>query len=176
MTTVGAGYEFAHRDDYEGRKVLPDIKLDADSRNIEELEVEPDPENYKPRKSPEEMAALEAKGYTFKDYEGMMPEMPKNSLVIDDISHYEMEKMIEKYQPAVFCAGIKEKYCVQKMGVPLKQLHSYDYGGPYAAFQGAINFYEEIERMVCNRMWGLIEAPWQTSDPKLEAKFVSTSA
>jgi nitrogenase molybdenum-iron protein alpha chain len=176
MTTVGAGYEFAHRDDYEGRKVLPDIKLDADSRNIEELEVEQDPEHYRPRKSPEEMAALEAKGYTFKDYDGMMPEMPKGSLVIDDISHYEMEKMIEKYQPAVFCAGIKEKYCVQKMGVPLKQLHSYDYGGPYAAFQGAINFYEEIEQMVCNRMWGLIEAPWQTSDPKLEAKFIETSA
>jgi nitrogenase molybdenum-iron protein alpha chain len=176
MVTVGAGYEFAHRDDYEGRKVLPDIKLDADSRNIEELEVEADPEKYQPRKSPEEMAALEAKGYTFKDYDGMMPEMEKGSLVIDDISHYEMEVMIEKYQPAVFCAGIKEKYCVQKMGVPLKQLHSYDYGGPYAAFRGAINFYEEIERMVCNRMWSLIEAPWQTSDPKLEANFISTSA
>jgi nitrogenase molybdenum-iron protein alpha chain len=176
MVTVGAGYEFAHRDDYEGRKVLPSIKLDADSRNIEELEVEPDPENYKPRKSPEEMAALEAKGYTFKEYDGMMPEMPQGSLVIDDISHYEMEKMIEKYQPAVFCAGIKEKYCVQKMGVPLKQLHSYDYGGPYAAFAGAINFYEEIERMVCNRMWALVEAPWQTSDPKLEASFITPSA
>ena len=40
--TVGAGYEFAHRDDYEGRRVLPDIKVDADSRNIEELDVEPD--------------------------------------------------------------------------------------------------------------------------------------
>ena len=34
MKTLSAGYEFAHRDDYEGRKVLPDIKVDADSRNI----------------------------------------------------------------------------------------------------------------------------------------------
>jgi hypothetical protein len=38
-------------------------------------------------------------------------------------------------KPDVFCAGIKEKYVVQKMGVPCKQLHSYDYGGPYAGFR-----------------------------------------
>ena len=37
MEAVSAGYEFAHRDDYEGRNVLPSIKVDADSRNIEEL-------------------------------------------------------------------------------------------------------------------------------------------
>ncbi len=48
MKTISAGYEFAHRDDYEGRKVLPEIKIDADSRNIEELEVLPDPDRYRP--------------------------------------------------------------------------------------------------------------------------------
>ena len=58
------------------------------------------------------------------------------------------EKLIDFYKPDVFCAGIKEKYVVQKAGVPLKQLHSYDYGGPYAAFGGAINFYREMERML----------------------------
>ena len=42
MKTVSAGYEFAHRDDYEGREVIPFLKVDADSRNIEELEVEKD--------------------------------------------------------------------------------------------------------------------------------------
>ena len=68
--------------------------------------------------------------------------------MIDDISHYETETLIEIYKPDVFCAGIKEKYVVQKMGVPCKQLHSYDYGGPYAGFRGAINFYREIDRMV----------------------------
>jgi nitrogenase molybdenum-iron protein alpha chain len=44
MKTLSAGYEFAHRDDYEGRRVLPSIKVDADSRNIEELVVDPDKE------------------------------------------------------------------------------------------------------------------------------------
>ena len=75
METIAAGYEFAHRDDYEGRRVLPTIKVDADSRNIEELHVDPDPERYRPRRSDEERRRLEAAGMTFNDYEGMMPEM-----------------------------------------------------------------------------------------------------
>ncbi len=170
MDTVAAGYEFAHRDDYEGRKVIPNIKIDADSRNIEELKVEKDPEMFKPRKSEAEMAELAAKGYEFKDYEGMMAQMSDNSVAIDDISHYEMEKAIEYYKPAIFCAGIKEKYVVQKMGVPMKQLHSYDYGGPFAGFAGAINFFREIDRAINSRVWSLIGAPWE-KDPSLRAAF-----
>ena len=61
MTTVAAGYEFAHRDDYEGRDVLPNIKIDADSKNIEELKVLPDPELYNPRKTDAELEALKEK-------------------------------------------------------------------------------------------------------------------
>ena len=62
--------------------------------------------------------------------------MPKKTMIIDDLNQFEAEKLIEIYKPDIFCAGIKEKYSVQKMGVPLKQLHSYDYGGPYAGFHG----------------------------------------
>ncbi len=170
MQTLSAGYEFAHRDDYEGRKVLPSVKVDADSRNIEELDVCPDPDRYRPRKTPEELAALAAKGLAFKDYEGMMPEMPEGSLVIDDISQFETDLMIEKYRPDIFCAGIKEKYTIQKHGIPMKQLHSYDYGGPYAGFKGAVNFYREIDRMVNSRVWGTLKAPWQTN-PELAATY-----
>ena len=32
VRVVSAGYEFAHRDDYEGREVIPNIKVDADNR------------------------------------------------------------------------------------------------------------------------------------------------
>ena len=172
METIAAGYEFAHRDDYEGREVLPNIKLDADSRNIEELHIDADPEKYAPRKSESEMKKLKKSGYEFSDYKGMMPEMAKNSMVIDDISHYEMEMLIQKYKPAIFCAGIKEKYCVQKLGVPMKQLHSYDYGGPYAGFKGAVNFYNEIDRMVNSKVWNLIKAPWQDA-PTLYAELAN---
>lgn len=170
MKVLSAGYEFAHRDDYEGRKVLPGVKVDADSRNIEELVVEADPENYKPRKTQEEIKALSEKGIPMHDYEGMMPEMAKGALIIDDISHYETEKLIELLKPDLLCAGIKEKYVVQKHGVPLKQLHNYDIGGPYAAFDGAINFYEEIDRLVNGSVWAFVKAPWEES-PELSATY-----
>lgn len=170
MKTIAAGYEFAHRDDYEGREVLPNLKVDADSRNIEELDIKPDPERFRPRKSSEQMEALKDKGYRFKDYDGMMREMEEKTLVIDDINQYETDRLLEIYKPAVYCAGIKEKFAVQKAGIPMKQLHSYDSGGPYAGFRGAINFWREIDRMVNSKVWNYIKAPWQES-PELAAKY-----
>ncbi|MBN2685273.1 MAG: nitrogenase molybdenum-iron protein alpha chain [Pontiellaceae bacterium] len=176
MKTVSAGYEFAHRDDYEGRKVLPTIKVDADSRNIEEIKVEADPEKYNPRKSEEQLEALRTKGLEISDYRGMYSDMNDQSLIVDDISHWESEKLIEAYKPDIFCAGIKEKYVVQKTGTPLKQLHSYDYGGPYAGFVGAVNFYKDIERMLSTSIWKKIQAPWlkkADTDPCICAEFVA---
>ncbi len=164
MKTVAAGYEFGHRDDYEGRRVLPTIQVDADSRNIEELKVEKDPEKYMERRTEQDIKALELSGLEFKEYAGMMAEMEKGTLVIDDISHYEMEKLIEAYQPDLFCAGIKEKYVVQKMGIPLKQLHSYDYGGPYAGFIGAVNFYRDIVMITNTSIFKEIKAPWEAEE------------
>ncbi len=171
MRVVSAGYEFAHRDDYEGRDIIPDIKVDADSRNIEELEVEADTARYSPRKSAEQIAALEAEGFKFKNYDGMMNDMDNGALVIDDVSQYETEKLLEIYKPDIYCAGIKEKYVIQKSGIPMKQLHSYDSGGPYAGFKGAVNFYKEIDRMVNSKVWKYIDAPWQSS-PELSATYV----
>jgi len=170
METIAAGYEFAHRDDYEGRRVLPGLKVDADSRNIEELQVEPDPSRYRPRLTPEQMARLEQDGVKFGEYQGMMAEMESGALVIDDISQFETERLIEIYRPDIICAGIKEKYIIQKSGVPMKQLHSYDSGGPYAGFIGAVNFYREIDRMVNSKVWKYLKAPWQ-ENPELAGKY-----
>jgi len=170
MATVAAGYEFAHRDDYEGRRVLPNLKVDADSRNIEELHIEPDPQRYQPRLSEADKARLEQAGIKLSEYEGMMAEMASGALVIDDISQFETERLIELYRPDIVCAGIKEKYAIQKSGVPMKQLHSYDSGGPYAGFKGAVNFYREIDRMVNSKVWQYLKAPWQ-KHPELAAKY-----
>ncbi|MEW6501541.1 MAG: nitrogenase molybdenum-iron protein alpha chain [Thermodesulfobacteriota bacterium] len=170
MKTIAAGYEFAHRDDYEGRQVLPNLEVDADSRNIEEIHVEADPTRFKPRKSDKELKALVKAGLAFKEYEGMIPDMEKNTLVIDDLNQYEAEKLVELMKPDIFCAGIKEKYSIQKLGVPMKQLHSYDSGGPYAGFAGAINFYREIDRLVNSKVWSYMKAPWQ-ENPQLSATF-----
>lgn len=176
MQVIAAGYEFAHRDDYEGRDVLPNIKVDADSRNIEELTIEADPERYNMSHA-DRKKQLEESGFTFSDYEGMMRQMAKDTLVIDDISHHELEKLIELYKPDVIGSGVKDKYVIEKMGVPCKQLHSYDYGGPYAGFKGAINFFKEIDRMTSSKIWKLARAPWQEEGdaPAAEAAEMATA-
>jgi nitrogenase molybdenum-iron protein alpha chain len=172
MKTISAGYEFAHRDDYEGRRVLPSIEVDADSRNIEEIEVEADATRYKPRKSAAAMQALEAAGTVkFKDYEGLAPDMAAGTLIIDDLNQHEAETLVKLMKPDIFCAGIKEKFSIQKLGVPMKQLHSYDSGGPYAGFKGAINFYKEIDRLVNSKVWSYMKAPWQ-ENPQLSGAYV----
>jgi nitrogenase molybdenum-iron protein alpha chain len=171
MKTLSAGYEFGHRDDYEGRQVLPHLKVDSDSRNIEEIHVEADPELYRPRKTPEEIESLEASGLKFKEYQGLNPDMEEGSIIIDDLNQYEAEKLVQLMKPDLFCAGIKEKYSVQKLGIPQKQLHSYDSGGPYAGFKGAVNFYQEIDRLVNSKVWSLMQAPWQ-ENPELSATYV----
>lgn len=171
MKTISAGYEFGHRDDYEGRHVIPDLKVDADSRNIEEIEVEADPELYKARKTPEEIQALEDAGFKFKHYDGMNPDMDKGTIIVDDLNQYEADKLVEILRPDIFCAGIKEKFSIQKLGIPMKQLHSYDSGGPYAGFKGAVNFYKEIDRLVNSKVWSYMKAPWQ-ANPELTGTFV----
>ncbi len=170
MKVISAGYEFAHRDDYEGRQVLP-LKVDADSRNIEEIEVEADETRYAPRKTPEQMAALEQEGISFKKYDGLISDMDKDTLVIDDLNQFEAEKLVELMKPDIFCAGIKEKFSIMKLGVPMKQLHSYDSGGPYAGFKGAVNFYHEIDRLTSSKVWSYLKAPWQ-ENPELTAAYV----
>ncbi|MDR3237009.1 MAG: nitrogenase molybdenum-iron protein alpha chain [Spirochaetia bacterium] len=170
VKTLSAGYEFGHRDDYEGRKVMPTISIDADSRNIEELTVEPDAGKYKERIGRDEMAKREAEGFSFNDYAGMMPEMEDESLIIDDCNHYELEELLDTYHPDLVCAGIKEKYVVQKRGIPMKQLHSYDYMGPFAGYIGAINFYREIDRLLNSNAFKFAKAPWDDS-PEISATY-----
>ncbi len=172
MEVVVAGEEFAHRDDYEGRRVLPFVKIDADSRNIEELQVEPDPERFRPPKPLEVLAELKEKGL-LGEYEGMLPDMIDNSIMVDDISHLEQEMLIAAYRPDIVCSGIKDKYVIEKMGLPSKQLHNYDYAGPFAGYRGAVNFARDIDMRVNNPAWKMIPAPW-SKRPMIKATLAAT--
>lgn len=160
MEPVVAGYEFAHRDDYEGRHVIPTIKVDADSKNIEELKVEADPERYMPAIDEEYRKRLEEEG-VLSNYDGMWADMGGGTLIIDDISHVELERLILDFKPDLVCSGIKDKYVIEKFGVPSKQLHNYDYSGPYAGFRGAVNFARDIDMLINNPAWKLARAPWK---------------
>lgn len=160
IETVLAGYEFAHRDDYEGRKVLSTIKTDADSKNIPELHVERDTVRYQVKLTPEIAEEL-SKKIPLSDYPGLNVDMQNGSIVVDDLNHYETEEFIRLLKPDIFASGIKDKYVVQKMGIPAKQIHSYDYSGPYAGFGGAVNFARDVSMAFASPTWNYITPPWQ---------------
>lgn len=159
INTVLAGYEFAHRDDYEGREVIPFLKEDADSKNIEEIKVIPDEKNYRVMLTPEQYDELK-KEIPLEDYVGMIKEMDNGSIIVDDLNHFETEEFLRILKPDVFFSGIKDKYVSQKAGILSRQLHSYDYSGPYAGFRGAVNFARDVAMGIYTPAWGYVKAPW----------------
>ncbi|HEX2927251.1 MAG TPA: nitrogenase component 1, partial [Ruminiclostridium sp.] len=160
VKTVLAGYEFAHRDDYEGREVIPTIKEDADSKNIEHLDVQRDEQKYHAYLTEEQAEELKTK-IPLEDYKGLIKEMENGSYVVDDLNHFETEEFLKLLKPDIFFSGIKDKYVLQKAGTYSKQLHSYDYSGPYAGFNGAINFARDITMGLYTPAWGLVTPPWK---------------
>ena len=161
VETVLAAFEFAHRDDYEGRSIIPNIVSDADLKNIEVIEVEKNEEKFKIVKTQEEIEAFRKEVKSFEEYEGMMKDMNKGAIVVDDLNHYETEEFIKKLKPDVFFTGIKDKFIIQKGGVLSRQLHSYDYSGPYAGFRGAVNFGRDLTMGLYTPAWSFTVAPWK---------------
>ncbi|WP_406655552.1 nitrogenase molybdenum-iron protein alpha chain [Methanolobus sp. ZRKC2] len=159
MKVVVAGYQFAHRDDYEGRQILEGMKEKASSGILEDLHYEKE-EGFEPAISEERMKELKEK-LGLMDYEGMMPEMIDGAIVVDDLNHYETEFLIKELKPDLFCSGIKDKYMAQKCGVPSRQIHSYDYSGRYTGFSGVLNFARDVDMAVNNPTWKLMKTPWK---------------
>jgi nitrogenase molybdenum-iron protein alpha chain len=170
MEMIVAGYEFAHRDDYEGREVLPTIKKDADSKNIPDLHPEPDKEHYQDahvylNMTKEKFEELKQR-VPISYYEGMNRTMKDGEVIIDDINHHEFEKLVAGLKPDLILTGVRDKYIAHKLGVPSRQLHSYDYTGPYAGFKGAMVFAKEVANAVSTPAWKFIAAPWESQETK----------
>ncbi|KNZ41968.1 nitrogenase molybdenum-iron protein alpha chain [Acetobacterium bakii] len=166
VEVVLGGYEFAHRDDYEGRQILP-LKMDADSKNIESITVEKDPAKFRTFHTPERIQELKDAGLPIESYEGLWADISPDAMITDDFNHFETEEFIKLLKPDIFFSGIKDKYVVQRSGIPSRQLHSYDYSGPYAGFKGAVNFARDVTLAVNTPAWELVQAPWKT-EPTLE--------
>lgn len=160
VETIIAGYEFAHRDDYEGREVIPTIKEDADNKNIESITVEPDEKFYHEKYSAEQLEEMR-KSIELDTYNGMIPSMKKGHVVVDDYNYFETDELIKTMKPDIFFSGIKDKYTIQKAGVTSRQMHSYDYSGPYAGFNGAVNFGRDVVMSLYTNAWSLVTPPWK---------------
>ncbi|QAA33628.1 nitrogenase molybdenum-iron protein alpha chain [Clostridium manihotivorum] len=167
VRTILAGYEFGHRDDYEGREVIPTIKTDADSKNIPEITVYKDENNYRVIIPKEKYEELKKQGVPLSYYGGMVKDMEDGTLMVDDLNHHETDEFIKLLNPDMFLSGVKEKYAIQKMGVLSRQLHSYDYTGPYAGFKGAVVFARELAAGVYTPAWKYVTPPWKV-EPMLD--------
>ncbi|RJQ47721.1 MAG: nitrogenase molybdenum-iron protein alpha chain [Gaiellales bacterium] len=169
MEVVLAGYEFAHRDDYEGRQVLSGMSRSSLSKVVQDISYELE-SGFEPAFSEEELgrkgAALEG---SLLDYEGMNAHMKEGALIVDDLNHHETEVLVRELRPDVFCSGIKDKYVVEKMGVPSRQLHSYDYSGPYTGFEGALTFARDMEMAVYTPTTRFMAPPWKKEAPDGDA-------
>lgn len=161
MEVMATGYQFAHRDDYEGRSILPHIKKKATSKILKDIHYQPDP-SVRPAYSKEELDRIKKeKNLPLLDYEGMLPEMKDGSWIVDDLNHYETEFILKNLKPDLYCSGIKDKYYAQKLGVPSRQMHSYDYSGPYSGFEGALLFAKDVDMAINSPTWKYVTPPWK---------------
>jgi nitrogenase molybdenum-iron protein alpha chain len=103
-------------------------------------------------------------GYEFghdDDYQRTYPELKDATLIYDDPSAFELEEFTRRLQPDLMGAGVKEKYVFHKMGVPFRQMHSWDYSGPYHGIDGFAVFARDMDIAINSPTWGLMTPPWQ---------------
>lgn len=102
-------------------------------------------------------------GYEFghnDDYQRTTHYVKDGTLIYDDVTGYEFEKFVEKVRPDLVGSGVKEKYIFQKMGVPFRQMHSWDYSGPYHGYDGFAIFARDMDIAINAPVWKLAKAPW----------------
>ncbi len=102
-------------------------------------------------------------GYEFAhndDYQRTAKDIKEGTLIYDDVSGFELEKFAEKIQPDLVGSGIKEKYIFQKMGIPFRQMHSWDYSGPYHGYDGFAIFARDMDMAINSPVWKMTKAPW----------------
>ncbi|MFZ1110184.1 MAG: nitrogenase molybdenum-iron protein alpha chain [Rhodomicrobium sp.] len=102
-------------------------------------------------------------GYEFghnDDYQRTTHYVKDGTLIYDDVTGYEFEKFVEKLQPDLVGSGIKEKYIFQKMGYPFRQMHSWDYSGPYHGYDGFAIFARDMDMAINSPVWKLTKAPF----------------
>lgn len=94
------------------------------------------------------------------DYQRTAKHTPVGTLIYDDVNNWEFEKFAEVLRPDLVASGIKEKYVLQKAGVPFRQFHSWDYSGPYHGYDGWAIFARDMDMTVNHPVWGMHQDPW----------------
>lgn len=111
-------------------------------------------------------------GYEFAhndDYDRTIKEMGDATLLYDDVTGFEFEEFVKKVRPDLVGSGIKEKYIFQKMGIPFRQMHSWDYSGPYHGYDGFAIFARDMDMSLNNPVWNMFTPPW-AKQPEAEVQ------
>lgn len=103
-------------------------------------------------------------GYEFahnEDYERTMDKIKEGTIIYDDVTAFEFEEFVKKLKPDLVGSGIKEKYVFEKMGLPFRQMHSWDYSGPYHGYEGFPIFARDMDMAINSPTWQAINPPWK---------------
>ena len=103
-------------------------------------------------------------GYEFghdDDYQRTAEVVKNGTLIYDDATGFELEAFAEKIRPDLVGSGVKEKYIFQKMGIPFRQMHSWDYSGPYHGYDGFAIFARDMDMAINSPVWQMTKAPWK---------------
>ncbi|WP_141432872.1 nitrogenase molybdenum-iron protein alpha chain [Bacillus sp. 03113] len=104
-----------------------------------------------------------ATGYEFAhkdDYEKTFEDLREGTILYDDPAAFDLEFLAEKLDVDLMGAGVKEKYVYHKMGIPFRQMHSWDYSGPYHGFDGFKIFARDMDIAINSPVWDLMDAPF----------------
>jgi nitrogenase molybdenum-iron protein alpha chain len=116
-------------------------------------------------------------GYEFAhgdDYDRSIKEMGNATLLYDDVTGFEFEEFVKRVKPDLIGSGIKEKYIFQKMGIPFRQMHSWDYSGPYHGYDGFAIFARDMDMTLNNPCWSKMTPPWKK--PAAESEEMAKAA
>lgn len=105
-------------------------------------------------------------GYEFghgDDYKRTKEELARTTLIYDDVNEYELEHFVKKLKPDLVASGVKEKYVFQKMGLPFRQMHSWDYSGPYHGYDAFAIFAKDMDLAMNSPVWAHTKAPWESN-------------
>jgi nitrogenase molybdenum-iron protein alpha chain len=103
-------------------------------------------------------------GYEFAhkdDYDRTFPSMKDETIIYDDATEHELDEFVNRMRPDLIGSGIKEKYVFEKMGFPFRQMHSWDYSGPYHGYDGFPIFARDMDIAISSPTRGLAKAPWK---------------
>lgn len=104
-----------------------------------------------------------ATGYEFAhkdDYEKTIVELKEGTVLYDDPGAFDVEFLSDKLDIDLMGAGVKEKYVYHKLGIPFRQMHSWDYSGPYHGFDGFKVFAQDMDIAINSPIWSLMDSPF----------------